>query len=822
MTTLEQVRRRLAQRFQEAMPILFTGAGFSASCVDRKGRPLPVGDQLRKEIWSLCYPNESCDDTSTLSDVYHVALRQYPKQLAELLRERLTVDAARIPPFYADYFGLPWKRIYTLNIDDVAEAANRSLSLPCRLRPYSALLGGDASDMRRADQIDVVHLNGVLSGVPENVTFSTLQYAARQATWDANYARLASDLLSHPVVFVGTRIDEFDFWKYIELRKTRARSARELRPNSLLVTRTLSIARKELLRQFNIDWLQMSADEFARDVLSHVRVEFSTDDVARIVRSAAAPMTGDDSLPRVSHLVAERPVAPSEFLWGQEPIWADITTERAVPRSFDAETLGVAREHLASGSGALIINIVGTAGSGKSTSLMRLAASIASMGEAVGYVAKSSDLSPRAIVRSLRADAAMRVVAVDDADRYSNYINDVIDVVCERAGGVVILAMRSQKVARMQQYLVSGSFAVREMVVPHLTDADIDLLIASLERASRLGRLAGMTPMQRRACMQEQAGRQLLVAMIQATSGEKFEEKAVKEYRELEGREKFVYACLAVVMERGHSLTREQVLMAAGDASNATLNDIDNMIRRQLVVSQRPDARGPFSLRHQEIARIVFADIAKEKNAGEVLASVAWTAAQAVRADMQKSSRPWRLVKSIINHDYLKNALDVEQARSVYAEIEGLLNWDFHYWLQRGSLELEVGNLRDAASFLVTAKSLKPDDPFVQTEHAYLEFRLAIASKSDAEAVALADSAIATLEDLIRAHGERFPHAYHVLAAQGMAWLRRGVLGRTVKRDFARRVIDHLVDGCRKHPFNEDLAQLRKNIERELLMMSVD
>jgi hypothetical protein len=53
---------------------------------------------------------------------------------------------------------------------------------------------------------------------------------------------------------------------------------------------------------------------------------------------------------------------------------------------------------------------------------------------------------------------------------------------------------------------------------------------------------------------------------------------------------------------------------------------------------------------------------------------------------MARGARPFRLLRKVINHDFLLNVLTPEDARSIYDEVEGALAWDYHYWLQRAGL----------------------------------------------------------------------------------------------------------------------------------------
>jgi hypothetical protein len=50
--------------------------------------------------------------------------------------------------------------------------------------------------------------------------------------------------------------------------------------------------------------------------------------------------------------------------------------------------------------------------------------------------------------------------------------------------------------------------------------------------------------------------------------------------------------------------------------------------------------------------------------------------------------------------DFLLRTIGVMSARDFYTRLEALLSSDYHYWLQRGSLEVEVGDVRKAENFL--------------------------------------------------------------------------------------------------------------------------
>jgi hypothetical protein len=221
--------------------VLFTGAGFAVDARDTEGNPLPTSSTMTRELWNLCFDDGEPDD-STLSDLYDVAMQCDPDALRAYLERRLIVGATPLPSYYRAWFAAPWRRHYTLNVDDLEVAAARQFGLT---------------------PIDVLHLNGKVGGGVEDLTFSTLQYAARLDGRERAYEQLARDLVAAPFVFVGTTLDEAVMWKHLEReRRSRDRDLAQ-RPRSFLITPSLARARQALLASMRVEWIATTAAEAA-------------------------------------------------------------------------------------------------------------------------------------------------------------------------------------------------------------------------------------------------------------------------------------------------------------------------------------------------------------------------------------------------------------------------------------------------------------------------------------------------------------------------------------------------------------------------------
>jgi hypothetical protein len=353
--------------------------------------------------------------------------------------------------------------------------------------------------------------------------------------------------------------------------------------------------------------------------------------------------------------------------------------------------------------------------------------------------------------------------------------------------------------------------------MPPLADSDIDSLLDVLDRENRLGILKGKARTEQRAAFRDQAGRQLLVAMIQATSGRRFEEKVVEELSDL-GDGARAYGLIAVASAYRFGLQRNEILLGLGESTNAVLNTVDMLIGRHVV---RLGHDGAIWTRHGVIAEVIRDELQKTGAIKELLHGLAHVAATQVTPGMPRSARPWRLLRRVTNHDFLIKVIGPEAGRNLYGELEGLLQWDYHFWLQRGSLEVEVGDLDLAENFLNQSRAMAPTDYYVETEYAYFLFRKAIENPTASFAADFVRQATESLTSQIERMGERDSYPYHVLGSQGLAWVRRGILSTIEKERYLRDIMIQLEEGYRRHPRVAELKKLMEDVKQEHLQIAV-
>jgi hypothetical protein len=808
------VIERLRSQIQQGQVILFTGAGFSLGARSTGGLPLPTTAGLADVLWDTAFANESRDESS-LGDVYEAGLRTARRATEGVIRDRLTVDPRSLNDTYRCWFSFPWYCIYTVNIDSLADAANRAFKLPRPLREYSALTDSTPSPI--ASDLPVVHLNGRLCDLPK-ITFSMRQYGERLGRADPWYEMLVRDLRLRPVIYVGTSLDEPPLWTYVEARGERP-AERERRPGSYLVTPKLALARRVALAGYNITWVEASAEEFATQILEPMTA--AAEEGQRAVGHRIDADHGGRILLPVLDIIDDSVNDEREFLHGREPRWSDITHGYAFERQCDVE---LARRLFRESPNLVVIT--GTAGSGKSTSGMRLILDAAARGKRALVLNPMTNAGLHEICAAVQV-SGVEVLFIDDIARFGPAMRGFLaDLISDNRGLCVVTCIRAGRLER-EGSLVPRGYDEIELAIPHLQSSDVDALLDSLTRANRLGGLEGRSHAERKREVKLRFNSQLLVAMIEITHDARFGEKVDSECRELTGDASDVYAAAALATSLRTPLRDDELVMASGaeNPANAMLA-IDRLLGRHLLI-RTSDAR--VAVRHPVIAETAVRFFGESGALLQTVTNLAYALAASARPGDLGATPSGRLLKRVLNHDYLIRLLyrriddEVDKAavRGVYDRVEGVLKGDHHYWLQRGSFETESGNLDYAKMFLRQARRLAPHDRFVRTEWSYMSLKRASRAPSDPRSAEDVQRAFAELEDVISQRGRQDSFPFHVYGSQGLAWARRGPISDDQRKQLLERLRAIVAKGLEWHPKNVDLASLKKALDREYMMMAV-
>jgi hypothetical protein len=436
----------------------------------------------------------------------------------------------------------------------------------------------------------------------------------------------------------------------------------------------------------------------------------------------------------------------------------------------------------------------------------------------VRWIGADHELDSRDLGRWLRGLNDDIVLVIDDADTFGHGLSDLVaDAQASRSQVLLVLGMRALQADRvLHDWQANGKDQV-EVNVPQLADDDIVLLLEALEKDNKLGVLKPLKHNERVERIRRECGRELLVAMFEATTGERFEAKLADEFSELEPEQRLIYAIIAIATDLRAYLLRDEILMASGDLSNTCLNALDRLAAGGLIVSEQ---RG-YKLRHRRIAELI---VARLRNSAEMLSPYrGLLRAMSVRyCTRRQRSRERRLFTALLSHKRIGHTFSTGDARSLYQDLEQACADDYHFWLQRGSYEVQFASLSLARNWLAQAKAGDgANDHRVQTEWAYYLLKSARQDPNSSDASEHVAEGKQILADYIQGYGERDPYPYHVYGSQLFGWTQAASLSDEERGRELRAIIEVLREGTSKHPGEQELKILLRDLERALLMLSV-
>lgn len=816
----------LRQKLRVGEVTLFCGAGFSVDATNAGGTSPPLGNALAEklaELAGLPYHGES------LPMVYQVVSRQVgTSALHDQLRSLYKINGC------ADWYSLVadfvWHRIYTTNVDDLIEFIFRRAngqqlhSIVCPAPP--------AENDRLMRTLHCIHLHGSVTAPEKGLTFTLEDFADQAVSPNPWYQQLIDDFYFHPVVFVGTMLQEPPFQHYLELRghKGRDYGTKETRPKSYLVTKTISKIFAESLRTQNI----IPVEATARDFFEALRATISADETTLLrVQQVAMPYAFSqvsdsrradvvayfnpivpDNLPRTPRAV------PHSFYLGAEPTWRDIEEQRDGKRRAQELILEELQRH---GNRFTCIVLHGPAGAGKTTLLKRIAYDLARDGQHVYFARDEEEVSLEGLLQVCKdiQDPDTRVyVCVDNLHRHlwelHRRSNDLLDT--PRLS--LIVADNTNRYATRAHAL--EPLNPSEVRIGDLTEDEVESIIARLEHFNFLGHLLRLSHEERIHAFMKRASRQLLVAMKEATSGRGFDAILEEEFRDLPRDAKLAYTiCCLAVAQGAQGVYRKVLLPSLGKTDFKKSQVVAELLNGVLVSGNESGTL--LRPRHQLIAHEVAYRIASVATKIEAITSLLQQLSSEVTPKNIRSRTPAFLAyRGLINSEALYEILngDRQAVIGLYEELEPYYNDQFLFWLHYAMAYIGQGDLDIGETYLEHARAICDNvgaNPFqILHQQGILYLTKAARMHPPALGVELADKGIDLLHEQIRRRGDTDTHAYGGYLEYTLRWyVHAGDLIPPSQWE-ALRVMAQ--EATSKHRLDDVLLEARNKVERAYLL----
>lgn len=596
--------------------VLFVGAGIGHNVTAKGGGPAPGATELAKRL-ATRYGLEPGPDPDLAKVSQVVEIRKGREQLLAFLKTEL--EGLEPDEDLRWLLSLTWRAIFTTNYDSAIERCYELNADPTQT-PIVIATNSEAKSYDPHFEVPVFHLHGSLftEGGRGAVLVTEQDYATFRDRRSMLFEVFRYQYATTPILYVGYSHNDPN-WRMVTAELRAEFGTASPPPSFRLTPDTPELDREILFSQgvTTIDGDLGSLRQSAEARLGDIRVDPSRlavlgETVPSELRDTFAehPAALTRLLNRWSYVNQEEFSATpntADFLKGSPPNWAlvgqGINFERDLEAPLVEEILDFATEP-APGPRSRII--LGPAGYGMTTLLMAVAAwSSINRAATVLYLKSGAEPTDADVEFAITHLPSPTILVMDNASDHAAKLSVIWERI--RIAGTHVFLLLGDRLNEWRQR--RPSLRPREYPLDALSDDEIWGLLASLERAGALGRLASLSEELRFADVKVRNRQELLVTMREVTEGKAFDAIVEDEFRNIANDTARDFYGLVCAFSRVRGLVRD-VLAAdvlqinVGELYNDVVRNTEGIVR----IESADDARGinVAAARHHVIADIVW------------------------------------------------------------------------------------------------------------------------------------------------------------------------------------------------------------------------
>lgn len=770
-----EIPPNLQEQARQGRVILLLGAGASAEAKDTQGNPSPKGAGLSKLISEKFLGGQF--NNAELSSVSEYAVSEHgllavQKFIHDIFISYEPTDGHKMLPNFS------WGGLATTNYDLLVEKAYSQHTRPLQT-PVPFIENGDQviESLRDPKSVMYLKLHGCITRVTNDncpLILTKDQYISFRKGRDRIFQHLHELAYEHIIVFVGHSVQDADIREVIFELDQKLTS----RPRYFLVGPNRSDVEKRFWETKKVTVLDGNFLDFLKALDASIGGEFRglripTKEplgISRHFRVANAVLSKNCSeflsndATYVQTCSATTQVNPFDFYRGYNGDWGAIEQNLDVSRAFADDILEdvFLLDDLQERKPLEVILLKGYAGSGKTIALRRIAWQAAKDYDCLCIYLKDSAPPNIGAIQELVELCKERIfLFIDNGPDRAQDLRKLLQEIGD-AGDLltVVVAARHNEWNLVHADVQSTVTAGYE--IPALRLEEIESLLKLLDKHKALGRLEEKSAAERVEAFVSLAGRQLLVALHEATLGRPFEEILENEFRNLvpvEAQRVYLTICI---------LNRLDVPVRAGVVSRIhgiPFSEFKERLFKPLehVVYDSFDQRlrdNVYRARHPIIAEIVFERLLRDQT--ERFQEY-FRCLTALNIDYSTDEKAFRqLVRGRTLLDLFSNS---DYCNAIFDEAFKMVGEEPHLLQQRALYEMHRpgGNLNGASKYLTRAIELQPYNKSFKHTKSELALKKADTARTDLERdKLLREAASLALETKEQRSGETYSH--HTLA----------------------------------------------------------
>jgi cold shock CspA family protein len=767
----------LVSQVREQKAVILLGAGASCAAKTADGKRAPSTQQLGVRLADKFLGGKYKDHP--LHQIAEYAINESDLStvqsfIKDLLEPLEPTDAhLRVCDF-------AWHGIATTNYDRLIEKAyaqnKKSIQNP---RPLIENTDKVEDNMREAENVLLLKLHGCVTRVANPacpLILTTDQYIQHRRGRDRLFEILQGWAYEHPIVFIGSSLQDTDI-RTIVLELTQ--NIGDFRPRYYIVAPDVDEIKARFWESKKIMAIEGTFEDFMltldakvpkvlrglgalRPTTVHPLEERFK--VRGATLSKAAVQFLDHDVDYVRALTKTEKIDPPIFYKGFHSGFSSIEQQLDVRRQIGDSILAdyFLRDVQEESNGPEVVVLKAHAGAGKSVMLRRIAWDASHEYDRICLFVKEHGVISAGALQELISSCRERIfLFVDDAAEHVRELLSLFrGIGPEGKFLTVILGERINEWNIQAQPLLP--YLTEEYELKYLNFQEIDSLLSLLEKNKSLGTLARFDLPQRRVQLAEQAGRQLLVALHEATLGRRFEDILVDEFNNIKPYEaQRMYLTICILNRLGVPVRAGLIARVHGIPFSDFKARLFSPLEHVVFAEKDPIIRDyTYRARHPHIAEVVFTKILS--NAEERFDAYIRTLKALSLAYSADEKAFWQMTRG---RKLMELFPDRNMVTQIFAAAKGIVGEDPHLLHQMALYEInrEDGNQAEAAKLLNRAGDLAPWDLTIKHSVAELKLRAAETVKTELEKNKLLKDAANIAASLISSE-KTDSYPFHTLA----------------------------------------------------------
>lgn len=692
----------LLQALDDGAVNLLTGAGASYGEKGGDAQELKDGAYLARELNTRFRLDNVEPDCGDLQLVYGDILSNpsLKPALADFLRNRFTKCEAS---WQERIFSFPWKRIWTLNIDDVLQRAAAKTTGP-EIKIFS---WDDTLSVRPLSQteLQIVHLHGRASQIDINLSriiFSIGEYAARHEISPGWHAEFRSEFIRKPFIVCGARLrDEFDLATVLAFgNKSRERGGCP----SIIVLREFATAEEARFKRQGLVPVATTGENFFKALRADL------DNFQKQQATTTPQLHSATNVVRANFKqlisVTPRPRRLLDYYSSAEAQWHHILDKLDAPlEQINYENKWLQEKQIDS----RVVIIAGGPVSGKSSSALRIAATLHEKGYEAWLFRNEERFDEHAICEYLSSKRDV-ILIFDDCADFSSSISALIVAANQRS-----LTLRI--VATVETWRVRGVRAdlpdtnVHVVQLEPVIKSHFESIFNMRRERGRLGRCTDIELREAWIEFQKIYNRRSLEWLESLEGSRNYREiitEVLQSATNSPSSRKLILAC-AATHRFGYSLPFQ---FASTMKGTPDLEDFVNPPSPYADLAYLDD-KG-LRLRSRSFANHVWNQAALQDRYDIALYIARQLSPLVVPQTIARRTYAYRILRELMDCDVVYKDFKMS-ADQWYSDLLPMMGWNSRYWEQRALLAAKLKQDETAYSYAKKAVSIQSRDAFPHT-----------------------------------------------------------------------------------------------------------